>query len=323
MSDTLVDILKAMADPLRLRIVALLGREELAVGELAEVLDMGQSRISHHLKVLREAGLILVRHEGAWSFCSLVTAANGRAGAMLVEAMESWGEDLTPRPDDQRRLTMVLEARRERSRSFFDAAAGRGEILEPCLEGSGIRHQALSTLVPSDLVLADIGCGSGFMTQALATRAARVILVDHSEATLENARVELGQSLPAKLEFRVGELESLPLADEEVDGAFVNLVLHHVADLRTALGELARAIRPGGALVVSDMLPHDAEWLRDEHADLRLGLDPVKLGELARDSGFEQVHVEAGADQLRAKSDGGQEALLPLFVMKARRRRSS
>ena len=178
MSHALVDMLKALADPLRLRIVALLGREELAVGELAEVLDMGQSRISHHLKVLPDAGIVRVRHEGTWSFCSLAAPAGGHAGSRLVETMESWGDDLAPPPEDLDRLTRVLEARRQRSRNFFDAAAGRGEILEPRLEGSGLRHQALSMLVPSDLVLADIGCGSGFMTQALATRAAKVILVD-------------------------------------------------------------------------------------------------------------------------------------------------
>ena len=319
MVEGLVDALRALADPLRLRMVAILSQEELAVGELAEVLGMSQPRISHHLKVLRESGLIRVRREGAWTFCSLMAPGGENPGPGLLRAMEPWANAVTPGPGDLEKLKQVLEARRERSRSFFEEAAGRWESLEPRFEGSGLRHQALSLLLPGAAVLADVGCGSGFMAETLATRASKVILIDHSPAMLEKARAQLGEDKPAVLEFRVGELDHLPLADNEVDGAFVNLVLHHAPDLKSTLGELSRAIRPGGALVISDLLPHEEDWLREEHADLRLGLEPGELDGLARSAGFTAVRVEGGVDQLRVRARGGQEAVLPLFVMRAQK----
>lgn len=314
MVDALVETFKALADPLRLRILAILGEEELAVGELAEVLEISQPRVSHHLKMLREAGLIRVRREGAWTFCRL-----GEPGPELLQAMAPWGGDLAPSREDRSRLAHVLEARRERSRNFFEAAAGRWESLEPRFEGSGLRHQALSLLLPQGLVLADVGCGAGFMSRALASRAARVILIDHSPAMLEKARRELGDGLNAELEFRVGELDAVPLGDAEVDAAFVNLVLHHVPDLRGTLQELARAIRPQGSLIVSDLRPHDEEWLREEQADLRLGLAPERLAELARETGFTEVRTEGGVDQLHVRGKGGHDTVLPLFLLKAQR----
>ena len=324
MTDHFVETLKALADPLRLRMIAILGREELAVGELADVLEISQPRVSHHLKTLRESELIQVRRDGAWTFCSLAAgsddATGNHDGSYLLAAIEPWTGKLDPGPADLRRLSQVLERRRERSRQFFDAAAGEWESLEPCFEGNGIRHQALSSLLPKGLVFADVGCGTGFMTRTLATRAARVILIDHSSGMLEKARTELSGAA-ADLEFRVGELDALPLADEEVDGVFVNLVLHHVPDQRTTVRELRRVLRRGGSLVISDLLPHDAEWLRDEHADLRLGLDPDPLSLILREAGFSDISIESGVDQLRTRSQGGQEILLPLFVMKAGKNR--
>lgn len=317
MVEGLVETLKAMADPLRLRILAVLKREELAVGELAEVLAISQPRVSHHLRMLRAAGMVRVRREGAWTFCSLEPPSSPAAGLFraLEQGLASDGADA----GDAERLTRVLAARRERARSFFDAAASRWEHFEPRFEGSGLRHQALSLLLHDGLVLADVGCGTGYVARELAQRARRVILVDPSAAMLESARAALGRDLPAELEFRVGEIERLPLADGEVDGAFANLVLHHVSDLSATLAELGRVIRPGGSLVVSDLLPHEAEWLREEQADLRLGLDPGQLAALALKAGFGAAGSEAAVDRLRVRSRDGHEALLPMFVLRARK----
>ncbi len=317
MVEGLIEALKAMADPLRLRILAVLRREELAVGELAEVLAISQPRVSHHLRMLRAAGMVRVRREGAWTFCSLEAPSPATEGLFrtLEQGFGAQGAD----PGDATRLERVLAERRERARSFFDAAAGRWERFEPRFEGSGLRHQALSLLLPDGLVLADIGCGTGYIARELARRARRVILVDPSAAMLERARTALGQSLPAELEFRVGEIERLPLADGEVDGAFANLVLHHVSDLAATLAELGRVIRPGGSLVASDFLPHEAEWLREEQADLRLGLDPGQLAALALKAGFSAAASESAVDRLRVRSRDGHEALLPMFVLRARK----
>jgi ubiquinone/menaquinone biosynthesis C-methylase UbiE/DNA-binding transcriptional ArsR family regulator len=319
MAEGLVETLKALADPLRLRILAVLGQEELAVGELAEALAISQPRVSHHLRMLREAGLVRVRREGAWTFCSLETSSQGGPAEGLLQAVEQASGPQGPDEADRGRLERVLSARRERARSFFDAAAGRWEHFEPRFEGSGLRQQGLSMLLDDGLVLADIGCGTGFVARELVRRATKVILVDPSAAMLEKARTELDRNLPARVEFRVGELERLPLAAGEVDGAFANLVLHHVSDLAATLKELARVIRPGGTLVISDLLPHEEDWLREEQADLRLGLEPTKLAKLALRAGFAEAGAEPGADRLRVRSKDGREALLPMFVMRARK----
>ena len=316
MKPALVETLKAMGDPLRLRILALLGRAELAVGELAQVLGVAQPRVSHHLKLLKDSGLVRVRREGAWTFCALESPGDGKVGPGMLQALESLaGKDLRPARKDLDRLEKVLEARRQRSRSFFDAAAGRWESLEPRLAGSGLRHQALSFLVEPGKTLVDVGCGTGFMARILATRAARVILVDHSPAMLVRARESLEGKVPAELDFRVGEVDALPIGEGEVQGVFANLVLHHVPDLAGALAELVRVLEPGGTLVVSDLLPHQEEWLREEQADLRLGIDPDELAILAGKAGLEDVRHEEGVDRIELRDKGGRTVELPLFLL--------
>jgi len=317
MSDGLLIALKALADPLRLRVVAALSQEELAVGELAQVLGTSQPRVSHHLRALREAQIVRTRKEGTWTFCRLNDEGNGDGSPDLLTALRPWREELQPSPADLQRLQEVLEQRRERSRLFFDEAAGRWDRHEPRLAGDALRYQALSLLLQRDATLADIGCGTGFMARALSARARKVILIDHSPAMLERARTELGSGNGAELDFRTGELDNLPLQNGEVDAAFVNLALHHVPDLKGTLRELRRVVRPGGSLIVSDLLPHDVESLREDHADLRLGLDPDRLAASLAEAGFRDVVCEKCEDSLWATNGEGQDELLPLFLMRA------
>ncbi len=317
MNEQLLDRLKALADPLRLRMIAILRAEELAVTELAEVLSISQPRVSHHLKVLREADIVTVRHEGTWTFCSIV--AGESPGDGLLAALEPMAGGFEPHPDDQRRLHGVMAQRRKRSKEFFESVAADWNELEPRFAGNGLRHQALSFLLPEGLVFADIGCGTGFMSRTLATRARKVILIDHSPAMLDQAKAELGTIKGVELDFRVAELDSLPLDDAEVDGAFANLVLHHVPDLGATLRELHRVIKTGGRLVISDLLPHEVESLREEQADLRLGLSPDELAVRLEQAGFAQLEYEEAVDALWITTEAGEDELLPIFVMSARR----
>ena len=319
MVDGLLDRLKALADPLRLRIVGVLLQQELAVTELAEVLQISQPRVSHHLKALKDAGLISVRREGSWTFCSMV-CDDGAAGRLL-SALEPQAGGFAPEPEDLGRLGQVIAQRRQRSKAYFESVAGAWSQYQARFAGNGLRHQAMSYLLPEDLVVADIGCGNGFMAQALSTRARRVILIDHSPAMLDQARVQLGEVRDVDLDFRVGEMDHLPLADGEVDAAFANLVLHHVPDLEMTLREMRRIIRPEGQLIISDLMPHNLESLREEEADLRLGLRPEELSARLERAGFECVRHEHGTDALRVTTREGEESLLPLFVMCACRRR--
>jgi len=157
------------------------------------------------------------------------------------------------------------------------------------------------------------------MTKVLAKRAKKVVLVDYSLSMLDRARKELKAFDSKKLDFRVGELEKLPLRDSEVDGAFSNLVFHHVDNLAKALSELFRILKPNGTLVISDLFPHEEEWMRQDYADLRLGIDPKELEEQAKQIGFKDTFIEEGVDILKIRNKKGKLFPFRLFVFCAKK----
>jgi ubiquinone/menaquinone biosynthesis C-methylase UbiE len=215
---------------------------------------------------------------------------------------------------DLQALETVREQRRERSRKAHDRLAESWEQDSGFLTGT-LRAEAVAALVPRRLTVADLGCGAGFLSLFLAERGAHVIAIDHSEKMLEQARRRTGPGAEGvgpdsdTIEFRAGDLEKLPLQDCEVDAAFANLVWHHLADMDQAAREVFRALRPGGTVVVTDLLPHDEEWMRDQLGDLRLGLKAdLVLAALAR-AGFQELgtydlhdrHVVEGPRERRAE----------------------
>jgi ArsR family transcriptional regulator len=210
-------------------------------------------------------------------------------------------------------LDTVREQRRERSRKTHDALADRWVEVGQEFRTGSLRAEACSALLPAGITVADLGCGAGFLTAYLVQRGIQVIAVDHSQKMLDAARAQL---TAATVEFRRGEMEQLPLADHEVDGAFANLVWHHVADMDRAAGELARVIRPGGTAVITDLLPHEQDWMREEMGDYRLGLRPEDvMGALAR-AGFHALSTEPVHDQYVVQDPLGEESALPLFLVR-------
>jgi ArsR family transcriptional regulator len=312
---SVLDVLRVLGDPTRLRILALLAQAELAVGELARALGMSQSRVSNHLKILRESDLLEERREGSFSFCRL-HVPEGAPGD-LWRALSPGLEALEERQADNRRLAAVLADRAD-SRSFFDRIAGDWDLIgSDFARGTG-RLEALSCLVPSELVVADVGCGTGFLARALARRAARVICIDTSVAMLDKARENLRDVLAA-LEFRPGAMEALPLRDGEVDAAFAHMVLHHLADVATGLREMARGVKPGGQVVCVELLPHHESWMHETMADTRLGLDPAALHNDFRAAGLADVEREMLDDAYVVEHPSGRKISLPLFLMRGRR----
>ncbi len=296
---------KTLADPTRLRLLALLAREELAVHELMEVLDMAQSRVSRHLGILREAGLVRDRRDGTSVFYRRAPAeAEAWQGAWPLVAQALAGDPVAE--GDGARLERVLAARAAHSRDFFDAVGPEWDALRKVLGDDLLRARALAHLVPGGLRVADVGTGTGVLALELARLGLRVVAVDHSERMLDAARAKLeregdsGAELP--VELRLGEASALPLEDGEVDAAFAHMVLHYLPSPAEAVREMARVTRPGGRVVIVDFLRHDREWMREELGVLWLGFEPAEIEEAFRAAGLSdyrwetQPPVSRGAD---------------------------
>lgn len=310
---TLTSALKLLSDPTRLRLCGLLARGELAVQELVTITGLQQSRISNHLALLKRQGIVRDRREGTWSFHSLVEpAADAALSPQLYAAVvEPWiasPEGLR----DQAALRTVLEHRREKSRQAHDRLAERWEMGQEFVHGS-LRAEVYAQAVPPGLCIADLGCGTGFLSTQFAAMGARVIAVDHSERMLAAARKK---KLKGSVEFRRGELDALPIDDASVDAAFANLVFHHLPDFAAAAAEVLRILKPGGVFVVSDLLPHDAEWMRQVMGDLRLGLKPEQVTTALARAGFEQVSSANAVDRCRVQDPTGAQAEFPMFFVR-------
>lgn len=275
-------LFQTAAEATRLRLLGLLSEREMNVQELETVLEMGQSRISHHLKLMREAGLVSCRRDGLWSFYRATQDGPGR------RFLDSVGYLLHDEPllqADRRLAAQVLREGRRRTRRFFDALADHWEALRGSVLGGADLAGTVESLLPACAAGADLGCGSGALLGTLARKARVVIGVDSSRRMLEEARRRLaGQGLQADL--RIGELEHLPLRDAEAGWAVINLVLHHLSEPALALAESARVLAARGTLVVADFRRHGQEWLRRQHGDRWLGFEPADLEGWLRQAGF-------------------------------------
>jgi ubiquinone/menaquinone biosynthesis C-methylase UbiE/DNA-binding transcriptional ArsR family regulator len=281
---SVIDRLAALADPIRGRILLALERHELAVGELAVTLQLPQSTVSRHLKTLVEAGWVGMRAEGASRRYRLTAA--GEPARELWDAVREQLAHLPAAAHDAGRLRAVLAERRSASRAFFSSAAAQWDRLRAELFGGRLDSLALLALLDEDLVVGDLGCGTGVVTDVLASFVRRVIAVDHSEEMLAVARERVGDR--ENVDLRVGELDALPIGDGELDAAIIVLTLHHAPDPGALLAEAARAVKPGGRVVIVDMLPHEREAFRVEMGHVWLGFGEDQLAEWLTAAGFER-----------------------------------
>jgi len=310
-AETLQRVFKTLADPTRMRILALLEREELAVQEVMDALGMAQSRVSRHLGILREAGLLRDRREGTHVFYRFRPPESPEWREAWALARRSFARDPLSKRDSQA-LVRVVEARASRSRSFFDQLGPEWDALRSVFNDDALRARAITQLVPAELTVADIGTGTGILASELARLGLRVIAVDHSPRMLEAARVKL-EGAGLQVELRGGEAQALPLADGEVDAAFAHMVLHYLPSPPDAVRELARVIHPAGRIVVVDFVSHEAEWMRAELGVQWLGFDPEEVADWCRAAGFEDVATEV------FPAPSSQRALPATFLTRARR----
>jgi ArsR family transcriptional regulator len=280
-----------LADGLRGRILLVLERHELTVSELCDVLQSPQSTVSRHLKTLSDGGWVDSRPDGTRRLYRM------RRGGLASDSRQLWlliREQLAGvavAGQDEQRLSAVLAERRSRSREFFAAGAGDWDRLRDELFGPRFYLLALPGLLDPGWVVGDLGCGTGRVSQALAPWVERVVAIDESEAMLDAARTRLESE--ANVELRRGRLESLPIADGELDAATLVLVLHHVGDPAGALREVARVLRPGGRLLLVDMQPHERLEYREEMGHVWLGFAAPRVVELLEGAGFEQPLVRS------------------------------
>ena len=284
----LLRALRLLGDEGRLRILRLLQSEELSVAELQEILGMGQSRISMQLAQLKQAGLIDVRRAGQKSLYRMADLQDGEA--MLSELLREAGKEIAPAAQDDRGLRLILGKRKDKLRGYFDELAGRfGRNYVPGRSWKGLAEMFLKLMPP--LVVADLGAGEGTLSLLMTQRAARVIAVDHSEKMLEYV-VDIAKRNGVKnLEYRLGDLEELPLKDAEVDLVLFHQSLHHALHPGKAVDEAWRSLKPGGRIVVMDLVKHRFEEAREMYADVWLGFSEVELVDMLQNAGFRSVEV--------------------------------
>lgn len=295
-------LFKALADASRLRLLAVLLGGEFTVQELTRIFGMGQSRISHHLKTLTEAGLLSVKRQGTW--CYYRASRSNLLFAGILPAVESGLETLPERIRDLAAVAAVLEDRQRRSRVFFDSHARQWDELARTLLPVPAYREQLLTLVPQGKIIVEIGSGTGNLLTELATRGTKVIGVDHSPAMLAEARQRLVNEGVNGIELRLGEMTHLPLSDGLAGCAVANMVLHHAADPPAVLAEIRRVLEPGGMLLLADLVRHERETAREQLADQWLGFEEEELVGWLGTAGFAEICFE------RINGTSGQETVL-------------
>lgn len=302
--------LATLADALRVRMLLVLEGQELPVSELCEVLQLPQSTVSRHLKTLADDGWVTSRREGTSRLYSLASEELTEAsGALWSVVRQTMATTATAREDGRRRKA-VVEARRAKSQAFFSTAAGQWDRLRDELFGQTFHLQGLLGLIDDRWVVADLGCGTGRTTEILAPFVSRVIAIDGSEEMLAAARTRLAGH--ANVDLRCGTLEAVPLPDAAVDAAHIGLVLHHVPDPGKVLTEAARVLKPGGRLLIADMVAHDRDEYRQQMGHVWLGFSEKQIARALQAAQFIDIRVTPLPPDPRAKGP-------TLFIATARR----
>ncbi len=281
----------ALSDPARSRMLLLLDSQELTVSELCAVLQMPQSSVSRHLKALADESWVTSRRDGTSRYYTMAAEELDAASRQLWPLVRTQVANTRAAEQDRRRSDGVMAERRAKSKEFFATAAGQWDHLREDLFGDTFYLWAVLGLIDPGLVVGDLGCGTGLLSQTVAPYVRQVIAVDASRDMLDAAKRRLDGR--KNVDFRQGELETLPVADTELDVAMLSLVLHYSPDPARALGEVARVTKPNGRVLIVDMLPHDREEYTQQMGHVWLGFSEKQIAKLLAAAGFARVTVHA------------------------------
>ncbi len=283
MSSTLKS-LKLLSDPTRLRILMLLDRDPLSVAELQEILNMGQSRISTQLSQMKTGGLLTDARSGKNNIYTCI------AGNDLLKVAKLAASEIPEVAADQAALRHLLRKRKDKARAYFDELAGRfGKDYVPGRSWKALAEAFIKIL--NYKVVADLGAGEGTLAQLLAQRAEKVIAIDLSPKMVEYAQNLATENGLSNLEFRVGDIENPPIDDSSLDLAILSQALHHAEHPQTAVDAAFRILKPGGRLIVLDLLQHTFEEARELYADRWLGFAEGDLAAMLEKAGFSQIET--------------------------------
>ena len=302
--------LATLSDMARLRLLRLIEREELSVGELARVLQFPQSTVSRHLKLLFDGSWVAKRSEGTASLYRMDSdALSAQAQSLWSAVRGQLGSSATLEQDDHR-LSEVLAERRTDSKAFFGRIGGEWDQLRRELFGESFTTEAFVSLLDPAWVVADLGCGTGSTAETLAPAVRKVIAVDREAAMLKAARKRLARF--DNVDFLQSDLSDLAIADVSVDVAIISLVMVYVPNPERVIGEASRILRPGGRLMVVDMVSHDRETYRHTMGHQHLGFDEAAVQGWADQAGLTDVRYRRLRPDTSAKGPG-------LFVATMRR----
>ncbi len=287
---SILKTLRLVADPTRIRILSLLRQEELSVVELQEILAMGQSRISSQLSQLKQVGLVDDRRAGKNIIYRFQPPEEAVGGEALLAAIDLAAGEVPELEEDRAALAIALGKRTDKARAYFDQLAGKfGRTYCPGRSWKALSETLLKLLPP--MVIADLGAGEGTFSQLLAQRAQRVIAVDNSEKMVEFGASVARENGFTNLEYRLGDIEDPPIDPASVDLAFFSQSLHHAQKPRRAIERAFALLRPGGRIVILDLLKHGFEDARELYADVWLGFSELEIADFLQGAGFGEVEM--------------------------------
>jgi len=281
--------LRALSDATRLRIIALLEKEELSVQELQEITRMGQSRISTHLGLLQDSGILQSRREGKRTFYRLTQDPGGAKGELIGLAARG-AKELPEYGADRINLKRILNRRREQAKVYFNQVAGRFDrVYGPGRSWQGFGHLLLQIVPP--LVVADLGSGEGLISELLARRCKKVIAVDNSEKIVAYGAARAKRNGLKNLDFRLGDLQNPPIDPTSVDLVILSQALHHAESPLDAIAAAFRLLRADGRILILDLLKHDFEKARESYGDRWLGFPESDLHRWLESAGFTKIDI--------------------------------